>query len=257
MSEQRNQDLSTVQDETDEDFMTRITQPRLWTIFKFDFVFQLFTDERIDEVLDMFKNNYIYEESLCVNNKLSSDQDSINQFIYLIRHWIADTLSSIVIEKSSGKCIGIIVCRFCSIEDNSLEFSRLRLYEGEKWNIIQNFKNHLSQKVDIYKHYETAAFLRVYAWFILPEFRGQGLGKKLLDCVINKQLPEMLHFGCNVISGIFTNKKSQEIAKSLGMNMLYEANYVDWANQNNVTLPENMLDENTTATVMAFRVNQK
>jgi len=58
---------------------------------------------------------------------LSSDQDSIDQFLYLVKHWISDTLSSIVIEKSSGKCIGIIVCRFCSIEDNSLEFSRLRV----------------------------------------------------------------------------------------------------------------------------------
>lgn len=60
---------------------------------------------------------------------MSSDQESIDQFMYLIRHWISDTLSTITIEKSSGKIIGIIVCRFCSIEDNSLEFSRLRVIE--------------------------------------------------------------------------------------------------------------------------------
>lgn len=74
-----------------------------------------------------FQNYYIHEESLCVINELSSDQDSIDQFLYLVRHWISDTLSSVVIEKSSGKTIGIIICRFCSIEDNSLEFSRLRV----------------------------------------------------------------------------------------------------------------------------------
>lgn len=74
-----------------------------------------------------FQNNYIYEESLCVNNNLPSDPDSVDQFLYLIRHWISDTLSSIVIEKSSGKAIGTIVCRFCSVEDKSLEFSRLRV----------------------------------------------------------------------------------------------------------------------------------
>lgn len=51
---------SAVEQETDEDFMTRITQPRVWTIFKFDFVFQLFTDERLDEVLDMFKVIILY-----------------------------------------------------------------------------------------------------------------------------------------------------------------------------------------------------
>ncbi|CAI6355773.1 unnamed protein product [Macrosiphum euphorbiae] len=256
MSSKPKQDLP-AEEETDEDFMTRITQPRIWTVFKSEFIFQVFVEERFDEVLDMFKNNYIYEESLCNSNTLSSDQDSVDQFLYLIKHWISDTLSSIVIEKSSGKCIGIIVCRFCSIEDNSLEFSRLRLYEGEKWNIIQNFKNYLSQKVDIYKYYKTVAFFRVYAWFILPQYRGQGLGKKLLECVINQQLPEMVHLGCNVISGIFTNKKSQEIANSLGLKTLYEANYPEWANQNNVVLNKKVKAENTTASVMACQINQK
>lgn len=49
-----------------------------------------------------------------------------------------------------------------------------QLYEGEKWNIIQNFKSYLSQKFDIYQHYKSVAFFRVYAWFILPSFRDRG-----------------------------------------------------------------------------------
>lgn len=50
----RKQDL-TVEEETNEDFMTRTTQPRIWAVFKSDFIFQVFTDERSDEVLNMFK----------------------------------------------------------------------------------------------------------------------------------------------------------------------------------------------------------
>jgi len=84
-----------------------------------------------------------------------------------------------------------------------------------------------------------------------------GLGRKLLECVINQQLPEMTHFDCNVISGIFTNKKSQEVAKSLGLKTLYKMNYIEWANQNNVVLPENILDENSTASIMACQINNK
>lgn len=75
-----------------------------------------------------------------------------------------------------------------------------------------------------------------------------------MECVIIQQLPEMLHFGCNVISGIFTSKKSQEIAKVLGLKSLYEAHYSEWANQNNVIMPENILDENSTARVMAMQL---
>jgi hypothetical protein len=52
----KKQDI-TIEEETDEDFMTRITQPRIWTTFKSDFLFQVFTDERMDEILDMFKVN--------------------------------------------------------------------------------------------------------------------------------------------------------------------------------------------------------
>lgn len=67
------QDIA-AEEETDEDFMTRITQPRIWTVYKSNFVFQVFTDERLDEVLDMFKvmslkfciNNYGYTEQILV-----------------------------------------------------------------------------------------------------------------------------------------------------------------------------------------------
>lgn len=76
-----------------------------------------------------------------------------------------------------------------------------------------------------------------------------------MECVINQQVPEMLHFGCNVISGIFTNNKSQNIAKSLGLKTLYKANYTEWANQNNIILPKYVLDENLTASVMAYQIN--
>lgn len=65
-----------------------------------------------------------------------------------------------------------------------------------------------------------------------------------------------MHFGCNVISGIFTNKKSQEIARSLGLETLCKANYTEWANQNNVNLPNNVSDGNSIA-IMACQINQE
>lgn len=54
------QDLPS-EEETDEDFMTRITQPRIWTIFKSEFIFQVFIDERFDEILDMFKVIFFFD----------------------------------------------------------------------------------------------------------------------------------------------------------------------------------------------------
>jgi len=65
MSSKPKQDLP-AEEETDEDFMTRITQPRIWTVFKSEFIFQVFVDERFDEVLDMFK--VIYHDINYKNN---------------------------------------------------------------------------------------------------------------------------------------------------------------------------------------------
>jgi len=63
MSKQKQQ--LTVVEKTDEDFMTRISQPRIWEVLKSDFLFQVLTDERMDDVLDMFKvifilHTYVY-----------------------------------------------------------------------------------------------------------------------------------------------------------------------------------------------------
>lgn len=69
-------------------------------------------------------------------------------------------------------------------------------------------------------------------------------------------MPEMLHLGCNVVSGIFTSKKSRRIAESLGLKTLCEANYIEWANKNKVSLQENESNKKLTACVMARRIEK-
>lgn len=51
----RKQNSIVIEEETDEEFMARITHPRIWTILKLDFIFQIITDDRIEEIVDMFK----------------------------------------------------------------------------------------------------------------------------------------------------------------------------------------------------------
>ncbi|XP_050439096.1 uncharacterized protein LOC126844742 [Adelges cooleyi] len=253
MSKQK-QELS-AEEETDEEFITRITQPRVWTTLNDTFAIQSIPEDRLEDVIDLFTHYYVHEEQLCIGNGLTHDQESVDQFIELVKHWISDTLSTIVIEKSSGKIVGVVVCRVCLVEDHSLNFSRLRLYDGKIWNEIHNFNNYLNQKVNIYNLYGTDAFCRIYAWFVLPPYRHRGLGTKLLESVIAKRVPEMMHFGCKVVSGIFTGKTSQRIAESLGLKTLYEANHMEWATQNNVQLNYNeLLAENALVKVMAMEI---
>lgn len=69
-------------------------------------------------------------------------------------------------------------------------------------------------------------------------------------------MPEMLHLNCNVLSGIFTSKKSQGIAESLGLKSLGEANYTEWADHNNVFRQEHKSDKEMTASVMACQIEK-
>ncbi|XP_050526738.1 uncharacterized protein LOC126897280 [Daktulosphaira vitifoliae] len=243
-------------EETEEEFITRLTQPRIWSTLNTSYFIQSMPEERLEEVLDLFKSYYVYEEALCANSGLVNDKESFDQFLELIKTWILDTLTTVAIEKNSGKIVGVLVCRVCSEEDHSLDFSRLRLYKGKIWNEIQYFKNNLSQNVDIYKIYKTSVFCQVYAWYVLQSHRDQGIGKKLLETVVAHQMPEMKYFGCNAIFGIFTSNKSQCIAESLGFKTLEEAKYGERAIENNVQYLNNRkIAENVNIKAMAMVIN--
>lgn len=67
------------------------------------------------------------EEPLMVGSKMYSDSESINQYLYLVRHWIMDTLSTVAVEQNTGKIAGFIICRFKEMYHKDPEFSKERV----------------------------------------------------------------------------------------------------------------------------------
>jgi len=86
-----------------------------------------------------------------------------------------------------------------------------------------------------------------------------GIGTELLRNVMERQLPEYEWFDIKVISGVFTDKVSQRIAASLGMETLYEFVYSAWTPTNKTTGEQEeffmeIVRENYSAKVMSVKV---
>lgn len=64
------------------------------------------------------------EESLMAGCKMYTDNDSIKQYLYLVKHWIMDTLSTIAVEQKTGKLAGFLICRFKEVSSRDPEFSK-------------------------------------------------------------------------------------------------------------------------------------
>lgn len=75
-----------------------------------------------------------------------------------------------------------------------------------------------------------------------------------------RQLPEYRWFDIDVIAGVFTDKVSQNIAASLGMETLYDFIYSAWTVANNTTGEQDeffkqIVRDNYSAKVMSMKVS--
>lgn len=59
-----------------------------------------------------------------VGSQMHTDFESVEQYVYLSRNWMMDTLSTVAVERETGNIIGFIICRFNELLNKDREFSR-------------------------------------------------------------------------------------------------------------------------------------
>lgn len=52
------------------------------------------------------------------------DYESVEQYLYLVRHWMMDTQSTVVVEQETGNVIGFLICRYNELSSKDPELSR-------------------------------------------------------------------------------------------------------------------------------------
>lgn len=58
---------------------------------------------------------------------MHKDKESVDQYLYLARHWLMDTLSTVAVEQETGNIVGFLICRFNELSNKDTEFSRERV----------------------------------------------------------------------------------------------------------------------------------
>ncbi|XP_026815983.1 uncharacterized protein LOC113555682 [Rhopalosiphum maidis] len=239
---------------------TAIDSPRVWNTLYDEIEIQELKSNRYDEVLKIIEEHYIHDEPIIQSSKMHTDNGSVEEYLYLVRTWMKDTLSTVAVEQKTGNLVGFIICRFNELNNRDPEFSKDRVYEGEILRELQKFKHYLTKRGNPYKHNNVEKMLEVYSWFVLPEYRNKGIGTELLTNVVMRQLPEYGWFDIDVIAGVFTDKVSQNIATSLGMETLYDFIYSAWTVANKTTGEQDeffkqIVRGNYSAKVMSMKVS--
>lgn len=70
-------------------------------------------------------------------SQMCTDVESVEEYLYLARHWMMDTISStIAVERGTGNIVGFLISRFNHIIDKNRQFSKLRVIIKTKYTYI-------------------------------------------------------------------------------------------------------------------------
>lgn len=61
---------------------------------------------------------------------MCTDDKSVEEYLYLARFWMMDSLSTIAVEQETGNIVGFIINRFNYEIDKNREFSRERVIKS-------------------------------------------------------------------------------------------------------------------------------
>ncbi|KAF2901294.1 hypothetical protein ILUMI_04892 [Ignelater luminosus] len=235
--------------------MRRIYSPLVWHKTESGFSFQDLKEDHFNEVIQMFQEHYVYNEVLCKNTELYNDKVSMDSYAERMMFYLKDGHSIMVVDKNYKeeieegeeeeekenteetkqkkkkkkedekiKIVAALILRVIHRNDYARVFSRVQLVEGEAMKKCIAFKNFVNRKVDVFAKFDCDSILRFYDICILPEYRNRGLSLVLAKCGLNVARAMKVP----VVMGVFSDFRMQKLAKKVGMETLYEMNYVDW-----------------------------
>ncbi|XP_074032419.1 arylalkylamine N-acetyltransferase-like 2 [Leptinotarsa decemlineata] len=252
--ERAKQATNDLQDEIDKMKLQkeRIFGPLIWRRLTSGFRIQDLKPQYYEQVLDMIIEHFIHEDVVLRNSNFAEDTDSIKSFREKLLHTMKDQSSIIAIDESNEEIAGVLLLKAVKKCDFGRVFSRVQLSEGKIYQSVIGFMNFLNRKVDVFEHYQCEVFLRYYLLCINPEYRRKALGWQLMDT----GLDIARHLKIPVIMAIMDCCKLQKMGQKLGMETLFEIEYVKWRDKYEELIFCDPGAGNYTCALMAGRVKQ-
>lgn len=203
----------------------RIFGPIIWRRISEGIRIQDLKSIHYQHVLNMILENYPREAVLFKNSNFLKDPMSVSSFRDKLLFNMKDQCSIVAVDEAHEDVIvGALILKTIKKSEYGRVFSGTQVGDGQCFQSIAAFLNHVNKNGDVFAHFQCEIYLRYYLVCIKPEYRRKNIGFELMDTGLNIAK----HLGINVVMGIFDCFKLQILARKLGMETLYEQEYISW-----------------------------
>ncbi|KAJ8920167.1 hypothetical protein NQ315_011828 [Exocentrus adspersus] len=205
-----------------------LAYPKMWGTFEGKrgrYWIQDLTCDYYEEVLQHMCKNFVKKSPICIYTNFSEDEESVNDYKEAWKRMLELKLS--------------LICLTENADDNTTKFVGCnilgRRYKGEKRNVDEVYKgkasrisgralDHIYQNcVDVYSVLDIDQYMSAFGLYVLPEYRGEGVGYHLLKT----RRDVCLAVGMEASVTAFTTISGQKLAEKVGFKDLLEIPYKD------------------------------
>ncbi|XP_018563423.1 uncharacterized protein LOC108905134 [Anoplophora glabripennis] len=210
-----------------------VAYPTIWGRFegkrdaggkKNQYWIQDLTRDYYDEILHHMSTGFVTKSPICIYTNFLEDQQSIDDYIQVWKKMFELRLSLICLTKDANNVTKFVGCNLLG-----------RRYKNENRNIDEIFKGRASRVagralyhvyqncIDIFTELNIEEYVSAFGLYVLPEYRGDGIGYQLLQA----RRKICLAVGIEVSVTAFTTVGGQRLAEKLGFKNLLEIAYED------------------------------
>lgn len=176
------------------------------------------TEGLYDSVIEHMTSGFLADEPLCRYSELAKEKESVEAIRGLYVELLRQNIALICFTKDeAGKDeIAAMNVTICATPDEETLNP-----VGQKWKIVYGIVNYVTKYNDFFKHYPYDKYMSAMGLFVLPKFRGEGIGLEMLKA----REPICRAVGIPATCTVFTSIASQKLAQRAGFEEFTEISY--------------------------------
>ncbi|XP_060517663.1 uncharacterized protein LOC132696698 [Cylas formicarius] len=192
------------------------------------------TEDLLDASINAMRQSFYLNENICVAFDVPHHRESFEELDQLLLETIKDGVSVAAIEKASGEVAGAVLNKLQTPGNVSNYAKFLRTFKHSSSIGVLQWMIDVENRFDIFEHCQVDSVMELMFLGVIPEFRRQGIGKKL--CEVSVTIAKCLRDGRDVrapyenhdtyelvppeiMTGIFTAPATQKFARELNFQL--------------------------------------
>ncbi|GJQ70243.1 hypothetical protein Trydic_g22693 [Trypoxylus dichotomus] len=205
--------------------------PTVWSSFegrierngvKNTYWIQEITDEYKDQVIQYMLEEFVLDEPFCKYSKISEDPDVMKEFKNFWSETLKENLGLVCLTKDQDGVTHVagMNCTLLGYKDDEKDIATNL---DEKCLRVFRTLKYVKDQSDPFTKFNITEYLDGMGLYVLPKYRGEGLGTALLRA----REPMCRAIGLKATLTLFTSKVSQVLAERIGFKDLCTVDYAD------------------------------